>query len=226
MSPLPGSKNPATKWIFASVVLGVLLIGSLVFGFWAFRERSDYKNNVDAKIAVATEQQKKTTTDELNKQHAEEDKKPSKVYTGPSSYGSVKFEYPKTYSVYVTGDNGNTPVDAYFHPAIVPSITPLAGTATRAAIAVHVQVFNQPYDQVVQQRQSSVAAGTLSGSPFALKNMPKQVGMKFVGKLQNQLNGTEIILPLRDKTLVVTSETDTWLTDFNNVVLETMTFEP
>lgn len=225
--PLPGSGNgSSTKWIISIVLLTLLLIVALGFGYWAFSERNDYKNNVDAKIATAKGEQKKQTTDELNKVHAEQDKSPVKTYVGPASYGSIKFNYPKTYSGYVTGDNSSTPLDAYFHPDTVPSLMAAPGSTTRAAIALHVQVRNQPYDDAIIQYQSLVSAGAVTGSPFALKQVPKQIGMKFVGTLQNQLNGTEIVLPLRDKTVVITSETDTWLPDFNTYILETMTFEP
>src|SRR4051812_35648432 len=100
--PLPGEGSSSMKWIIIVVLLSLALIGALVFGFWAFGERNDYKNNVDAKIEVAKGEQKKATTDELNKLHAEQDKKPTTTYVGPPSYGSIKFEFPKTYSVYVT----------------------------------------------------------------------------------------------------------------------------
>lgn len=229
-APLPSSGGgfggeSSLKWIITIVLLVLLLLGAAGFGFWAFGERQDYKDNVDGKIATAVKDAEKATTDANNKKFAEELKNPLKTYTGPESYGSVRIQYPKTWSGYVsTGSTGQAPVDAYFHPDIVPSTT-TSGT-TRPAIALHVQVLNQAYDQVVSQRQGSVNAGTLTAAPYALPKMPQQAGMKFTGKLSDQLNGTEIVLPLRDKTIVITTETDSYLNDFNTFILPNMTFVP
>lgn len=215
------------KWIIAVVLLSLLLVSAIGFGAWAFSERQDYKNNTDQKVAVAVEAAKKTTTEENNKQFAEELKNPLKTYTGPSSYGSIKLTYPKTYSGYVsTNVNGTTAVDAYFHPDFVPSLIAQPGSTTRGAIALRVQVLNQAYDSVVLQYQSAVTSGIQAASPYALPKMPGQVGTKFVGKLASQLNGTEIVLPLRDKTLIITTETDQYLHDFNTHILPNFTFVP
>lgn len=221
---LPGQSRPI-GWIIALSVLGVFLISALIFGFWAFAERNDYKNNVDQKIAVANKQIEKETTEKNNKQFAEESKKPLKKYVGPSSYGTVTVEYPKTWSAYITtGNNSSDPLVGYFHPDYVPTIVN-SGT-TRQAIALKIQVANQAYDTVVKQYDGQIQNGEVVASSYALPKMSEQVGMKFTGKIDQQLNGTEIILPLRDKTLIITTETDAYLADFNNYILPNLTYVP
>lgn len=220
---LPPAKKPLGL-IIAVAILALALIGALVFGFWAFAERADYKNNSEEKVAAAVEVAKKETTDENNKRFAEESKNPLKTYTGPSSYGSVKVQYPKTWSAYIDAlGTAGIPFDAYFHPDFVPATQAGEG---KQAIALRVQVSSEPYDQVLGMYDGGIQNNELKASPYALPKMPEQVGMKFVGKLSDQLNGTEIVLPLRDKTLIITTETDNYLADFNKHILANLTFVP
>lgn len=229
-APLPSSgggfgRDSSTKWIVSTILLVVLLLAALGFGFWAFAGRQDYKDNTDAKIVAAVKVSEKETTDENNKKFAEELKNPLKTYVGPGSYGSLRLTYPKTWSGYVNnGAEGEAAVDLYFHPDVVPGVN--GSSENSPPVALHIQVLNQAYDLVVQERSGLVETGELIGAPYALPKMPKEAGMKFTGKLNDQVNGTEIILPLRDKTIVITTQTDTFMNDFNNIILPNLTFVP
>jgi hypothetical protein len=229
-SPAPVSRNTAAmhshrSWIICVVLLSLLLLGALGFGFWAFSQRQDYKDNSDQKVAAAVGVAKKQTTEKDNQRFAEELKNPLKTYTGPSSYGSISVQYPKTWSAYVnTASSGNAVLDAYFHPDVVPSTT--AGGTSKPAIALRIQVLNQAYNDVVGSRKSLLDAGQVTAAPFALPKVPSVVGVRYTGKLPQQLNGIEILLPLRDKTLSITTETDQYLGDFNNYILPNLSFVP
>src|SRR5690554_4855044 len=95
--------------IIAIVLLVLLLLGAGGFGYWAFAEREDYKNNVNQKVAVAVDEAVKQNTEENNQRFEEEYKKPLKQYKGPSALGSVQLSYPKTWSGYVDQTNqGNS----------------------------------------------------------------------------------------------------------------------
>lgn len=210
--------------IVTIVILTLLLIAAGAFGFWAFTEREDYKNNSDAKVAVAVDEAKKTTTEENNARFAEESKSPLKEYQGPSAFGSVKVAYPKTWSGYIdlTSSN-NEPLLAKFHPNVVPA---LGSGDDRQAIALTISVLNQSYDRVIEQRSRTVEDGRVQATAYALPKMPDQVGLRFDGKVNQLYNGTEIILPLRDKTLVILTETDQFTEDFNKYILPNITFVP
>lgn len=226
-SQLPSSGGGSSfGWVIAVVLLSLLLLGALIFGFWAFASRQDYKDNVDDKITAAVKISEKETTDKNNIRFAEELKNPFKVYAGPESYGSVKVTYPKTWSGYInnSANSGESAVDMYFHPDVVPAAD--RSGDSRVAVALRVQVVNQPYSVVAQQREGQVTAGTLAASPYALPKLPGEAGMKFTGQLNEQINGTEVLLPLRDKTIIITTQTDTFLNDFNNIILPNLTFIP
>lgn len=232
----PGANTPAFSglpkggtpwgWIIAVILLSLMLIGATVFAFWAFGERQDYKNHSDKKAAAAVEIAKKEQSLADDRRFAEELKNPLKTYVGPESYGSVSIQYPKTWSAYIsTASSGTAVLDAYFNPDVVPNPTP-SSAGSQPAIALRVQVVNQTYNQVVNSNNSYVISGKLTATPYALPKMPDQIGMKFTGALSEKLNGTQIVLPLRDKTLIISTDTDQFLADFNNYILPNLTFVP
>lgn len=223
-SELPKHGRP-WGWIITTVSLVLALIGVTVFGVWAFSGRQDYKNNADKKVAAAAEVAKKQQIDVDNKRFAEELKNPLKTYTGPDAYGSVSIQYPKTWSGYVTVSSSTSGalVDGVFHPDIIPGFTSSNG---RPALALRLQIINQDYSSVINKYTSSVQRGVLTATPYALPKMPEQVGTKFTGQLAENLTGTEVVIPLRDKTLVLGTDTDQYLADFNTYILPNVTFVP
>lgn len=220
-----GMHDNSKKWVIATVLLVLLLLMSLIFGFWAFAQMQDYKNNVNAKIAVAVTAAEKSTTEENNATFADTLKKDRVTYVGPSSYGTITVEYPETWSGYVdSDDNSNEPLTVQFHPVIVPAVK--GGGKNAQAIALTVQVVNESYDNVVEESQQYIEDGSAAAVPFALEKMPNQVGLKVTGKINQDFVGTKVILPLRDKTIVITAETDQFAKDLETYILPYITFVP
>lgn len=202
--------------------LSVGLIAALTFGIWAFTGQQDYKNNVDAKVAVAVDAAKKTEAEKQVALAAEAAKSPTTTYQGPETYGSVSISYPKTWSAYVDSTGkGNAPLDGYFAPKVVPSINDAA-----SVFALHIQVTNQPYAYSVQQQTAAQAAGQVSISPYSFPKVPSVVGIKVTGKLSTGKTGTLIIMPLRDKSLMISTEGTLYNADFETYVLPNASFSP
>jgi hypothetical protein len=217
---LPSSKPPV-GFILGLAITILLLVGALVFGFWAFGQMQDFKNNSDQKSATAvlaaSEKQKK----ELDAQFAEQEKSPLKTYTSPNQFASIKIVYPKTWSAYVIEQtDGSNPLDGYFAPGFVPNIQ------GKNNYSLRLQYTSTPYTAVLQQYSAATQAGTVKVSAYT----PEQVkgatpGVKLTGQLEPQKSGTMIILPIRDKTLKIWTETDSAQSDFNTV-LKNLTFSP
>ncbi len=221
--PPPPSRKPIAL-IITVVLLSLLLIGAVVFAIWAFLGRQDYKENTQAKIDAAVVVAQQETTEQNNARYAEEAKNPLKDYVGPESYGSIKLSYPKTWSGYVEAPgSGNVPFHAYFHPGVVPESV---GGNNQQAIALQVEVRNTAYDKVISSLASNVKNGSVNASPYALPKVADQTGTKFVGKITNTLSGTQYVLPLRDKTLVITTHTDQFSSDMDTHILPNLTFVP
>lgn len=223
MKTYPDQRGELNVLLIPLVLLILLCIGAGTFAFWAFGERQDYKNNSDQKVATAVAVNTKTVQASDAKDFAEKAKNPLTVYMGPDAYGSVKVSYPKTWSVYVDTTNSSTPLDAYFHQAYVPAID------SKETYNLRVQVNAQSYNSILQQYSGQVTAGDVKVAPYSLPKVPAVSGSILAGKvLLNDPNGqgTLILLPMRDKTLMVWTESPSYLADFNTYILPNLTFSP
>jgi hypothetical protein len=208
--------------LISLIVSIVFLVGAIGFGTWAFMSRQDYKNNSDQKAAKAAAESKTATEAADAIKYAEEAKNPLKTHKSPDQFGGVTLQYPKTWSAYVDeGRGGNTPVDNYFHPDIVPSTDNKA-----AAYALRIQVVEQAYSSVVDSFKSAVNGGKLAASPYALPKVPDIVGTRLTGEVRNDRQGSLIILPMRNLTLKIWTEAPEHLPDFDNIILANLTFSP
>lgn len=203
----------------------IFLIAALGFGTWAFMGRQDYRNNVNTKISTAVTVAKQQEGTSKDKAFAEKEKSPYRTYAGPGAYGSLNLIFPKTWSGVVddTGSSGQTLVDGYFYPNIVPSITNQSST-----FALRIQVVNQTYSQVLQSLSSlqQNKEKPTAVTPYALPKLPKVVGVQVSGTLPNQKTGLMVVLPLRSQTLELWTEGNTYANDFNNIILPNFSFSP
>ena len=217
------NQDGAINSLGISLVLAIILLVTVaVFGGWAFSSRQDYKNNVDGKIkvAVAAAQVQAAVTEKA--QLAQDEKQPYYTYQGPAQYGSVSFQYPRTWSAYVniSGSSGSALLDGYFMPPILSSVNDQT-----ANFALRVQVLNQPYAQVIQQLQSQK---TLTSSAYALPLLPSTVGVKVSGPLQVSpgSTGVMIVLPDRTNTIEIWTDGGAYQSDFNSIILPHFSFSP
>lgn len=201
-------------------VLAILFfVGACGVAAWAYSGRQDYKNNVDQKIGVAVAAANQTLTNKLNTSFAQQEKYPLQTYTGPEAFGTIKVVYPKTWSGYVAVETGSgSPVVGYFNPGIVPDIT-----NTNNSYALQVQLLEQTYDTVLQALQGQTG---ITVTPYALPKVPSVVGVKVTGDILPNQVGTMIILPTRDQTLEIWTESNAWESDFNNIILPNFSFSP
>ena len=210
-------------------VLVLLLIASLAFGAWAFSSRQSYKNDSDAKVAaaVAVAKKQQSATDQAN--FDQQLKQPYKTFTGPATYGSITFNYPKTWSAYVDQTGDNEPINGYFYPGEVP------GVSGNTAYPLRVELLDNDYSTVVGQYQSQVTEGSLTSSAYVPPKMKGvanvETGVKLDGAIGqdsngNAIQGSMVIIKVRDKTLQIYTQTTSSLSDFNDIILASLSFVP
>ncbi len=205
------------------VVLAVLFVAAASFAVWAFAGRADYKNHSDAKVNAAVADNTKTVQTADAVKYAEEAKSPLTVYAGSDAYGGIKVSYPKTWSAYVDTSGSGTPLNAYFHADYVPSVN------SKQTYQLRVQVTSQSYDRELSKYNTYVTRGVATAAPYALPKVPSITGTRLSGAIftgQNAAPGTMVLLPMRDKTLEVWTESNDFLNDFNTYVLPNLTFSP
>jgi hypothetical protein len=222
MKRISGERGSSTALVIAVVMVSLLFVGVAVFGVWAFMGRQDYKDNVDSKIVSAVAANTKEVQAKDAADYAEAAKQPLKTYVGPDTYGSVHISYPKTWSAYVvTAGSSSLPLDMYAQPDVVPSIT-----AVTSAFALRVQVTQTTYSQSLTQYQSLQKSGKVTVTPYALPKNSDVVGVRIDGQLTDTKQGSMIILPLRDKSLKLWTESNQYISDFNNIILPNASFSP
>jgi hypothetical protein len=130
--------------------------------------------------------------------------------------------FPKTWSAYVDESGaGNMGVNGYFYPDIVP-----ATNGKTSTFALRVVVMDQSYNNTMHSYLSFVTAKKGTVVAYSLPKLPKIVGSRLDGEIQPNKQGSMVILPLRDKTFEVWTESPQFLPDFNNNILPNLTFSP
>lgn len=217
-----GSPKRGKGMLIAVILLSLLLLSTLVFALWAYSNMSNYKNNSDAITAAAVQKATQETQTSKDNEYLEKMKSPYRTYKGSETYGSVEVTYPNTWSAYVDekGSNGSAVIDGYFNPGFVP------GTGTESPFALRMQVSTQKYEDYVKQMESRIKQGTVSASAYRAPKVPSALGTRFEGEINPGKKVSLVALPLRDKTLLIWTESNTILSDFNNIVLAQLTFIP
>ncbi|OGL31325.1 hypothetical protein A3F37_03095 [Candidatus Saccharibacteria bacterium RIFCSPHIGHO2_12_FULL_41_12] len=196
----------------------VLLVAALGFGGWAFTERTKYKTQVDPLISSAVKIAVERAKTEKDNEFVQKEKEPYRVYNGPESFGSFNLSYPKTWSVYE--DNSGSASTVKFQPAVVSS-------GVDVSLATVVEVTNIQYDTEVKKYESQVKAGEMKATPYSLPKVPSVKGLRFEGQIPGgKKSGVVVVLPLRDKTIKISSQSTDYFGDYNNAVLATFTFIP
>jgi hypothetical protein len=213
--------------VLTTVVLVILLIGALGFGGWAFTSMQDYKNNSDKKAAVAVAAAEKVQAAQLQASFDQQSASPNKSFNGSPTYGSIGFNYPKTWSAYVDTSNISEPINAYFHPNEVP------GIQSKTAYALRLELLSTDYSQVIQQLSSQITTGTITAKAYLPPKLAGvtnvQPGTLFSGQVNIQdpnQKGTLLAIKVRDKTLEISTQSNDYLTQFTSIVLASLTFAP
>lgn len=215
------SKHGAPKGIIVTVILVLLLLITIGFGIWAFMGMQDYKNNSDEKSAAAVVVAEADQAKKLQAEFAEQEKSPVKTYQGSADFGSVKIVYPKTWSAYIDENaQAASPIDGYYNTDFVPGLT------QAKPLSLRVQVVSQPYTKSIKEYDNEVKKGTLKATPFKAELVPGTTGLRLDGQITNKFRGSIVLIPLRDKTLKIWTETEAGIPDMNNIVLKNLTFVP
>ena len=187
------------------LILTILFfIGAAGFGVWAYMERQDYKDNSDKKVTAAVKVAEERTSSAKDNEFIEREKEPLRKYSGPGALGSVTFKYPKTWSVYE--DQSNNRLTVLAHPRVVPA-------DSKSTYALKVEVIEQSYDSLAKSYENRVKSGQLKSRAYALPRLPKTVGLRLDGEVDQNKRGALVILPLRDKTLKITTESEQYIKD-------------
>lgn len=223
--PPPGfkePKKPSKLPIFLAVIflLAALTFGALAFNFYnqMVSYRDDYQKRAAVDIAAATEAQKK----QLEAEFAEKEKSPTRTYQTQGSAASVKIVYPKTWDLYAEEDNQKGTTTNYFNENLVPDTGNKDNT-----YSLRLDVVDKPYASVSKTFDSAAKKGTVKITPYKVAAVSgAETGVRVDGEVRNGITGSMVIIPVRDKTIQLWTESDRYIKDFNEIVLKNLTYSP
>lgn len=208
-----GSVNPL---LISSIILGFVAVGFAGFSAWAYSNYIDQRDNTAQKVAVAVTEAKKVQTAEDEKDYLERAKQPYNQLVTPDDLGKVTISYPKTWSVYVAQSDSSS-YEAYLNPLTVPTVS------TTQPFAARVVITNRAYDDVVNGFAGLVKKGDLTSTPMTVNNFN---GIRLDGKFSSTRAGSSVIFKVRDKTLVLSTDIDSYKQDFDNIIVKSLDFNP
>ena len=204
------NENGSVVSIILIVVGVILLIGVSVFAGWSYMNYTDQKTDVDTKIEAAVAAAVKKQADADEEKRLASEKQPNREFVGPDDYGRVTFSYPKTWSVYISKDaasGGN--FEAYLNPISVPAV------ASDEIFALRVVIKQEDYDKAVSSYGSLVKSGKLNST---LVTVNGTTGTRFDGSFNTNLRGALVLFKIRDKTVTIRTDANTFLSDFESIV--------
>ena len=202
-----GMANP---WLIVGIIFIITTLAATGGMTWALMNYLDQKDNVDTKVSSAVNTAVKAQADKDAADFQAEEKKPNRDFAGPEDYGALSFAYPKTWSVFVEREASVAGVyQAYLNPVSVPPIS-----ATQQ-FALRVTIETKDYDTVLNAYQPQVKKGELKSSAVKANG---QDGTRLEGAFTKDIRGSAVIFKIRDKTVTMRTDADTFKGDFNAIV--------
>lgn len=196
--------------IIAIIGLIVLVLATGSAAIWAYVNYNEQKTDVDGKIALAVAKGKKDQGDADEEKFAEREKEPNRQFVGPDDFGRLTFDYPKTWSVYVDNDGSDGPMyGAYINPIVVPPVNP------NQQYALRVTIEQKDFDQVVKSYEALVKKGDLRTSATTANG---HNGTRLDGNFNKNIRGSAVLYKIRDKTVTVRTDADTFKPDFEKLI--------
>lgn len=208
-APVFGSR-PSRVWLVVAIIAIVVAVGAIGAFIWAFMNYTSAKTDVDGQVTTAVMAAVKDQADKDAAEFEAKEKLPSRQFIGPDDYGQLAFSYPKTWSVYVAKDatSGDT-YEAYLNPGSVPAVS------SSQQYALRILIEAKDYDRVISGYSTAVSRGDLTSSSVKVNG---ENGTRLDGAFSKDIRGSAVIFKIRDKTVTLRTDADTFRGDFDAVI--------
>lgn len=199
----------ANTWLILTIVFvfTTLAVGGAFA--WALINYFDQKDNVDTKVSSAVTSAVKKQADADAANFEAQDKKPNRQFAGPEDFGALSFSYPKTWSTYINKDASTGTFQAFLNPVSVPTIN----SSTQYALEVTIET--KDYDTILNTYTSLVKKGDLKSSTIKINGVDSS---RIDGAFTKDIRGSAVIFKIRDKTVTIRTDADTFKPDFEAIV--------
>ena len=197
-----------TIGLIVASLLAVLFIGLFI---WMTIKWNEANTNVQGKIDVAVAKAKNELQTKLESDFEEKEKYPFLTFSGPSDLGSLNFEYPKTWNLYIPEDaSRGGEFNAYLNPGQVNVVS------DTTVMALRVTIKSEQIDRVLEDFNSKVQSGEMTVASKVVNGVNVNV---YTGKLDSDLQGIVCVFKIRDKTAVLqTDSSNVFRADFERIL--------
>ena len=204
-------KHRTFLWMIITIVAALVAVTFIGLFIWMYTKWDSAQTDVDGQIKAAVAVAEANAIAETERTFEEREKYPYSLFAGPSDYGSLTFEYPKTWSLYEEKDARDNRSDytAYLNPDKVPPLD------SSTPLALRVQILTQSFDSYINNYTSRVANGDLTLTVIAVGGSNANL---YRGKFDNNFNGLAAVFKVRDKTVVLRTDAELFEADFMSVL--------
>ena len=218
---LMAPKKDVAGLVKTIVIIIVSLVAVTFVGLfiWMYMQYSGAEDDIQERIDVAVANAKVEQATELEMEFAEREKDPYRDFVGPADYGQLSFKYPKTWSVYVAEDatNGGD-YEAFFNPIQVNKVG--KDTINALRVSIRDKSFEEvaaEYQRILERKDSGLTVTSVTLTNGTAAN-------RYTGKIPDtDLNGVIVIFRIRDKTVVLQTDSMSFIEDFDRL-LTTITY--
>ncbi|MBR3169538.1 hypothetical protein IKF23_03835 [Candidatus Saccharibacteria bacterium] len=211
-------RKEASSIVKTIVIIALSLVSATFVGLflWMLMLYNGAKTDVDGQVADAVVAAVDDNTTKLESEFAEREKYPFRTFAGPADYGSLTFEYPQTWSVYIAKDarNGGD-FEAYFNPIEVYAVS------NETINSMRLSIRDRAFDDIVNGYQRELE-GEQPKMRLDLVTIGKDSNItanRYTGVIPGtEHNGIVVIFKIRDKTVVMQTDSMLFQKDFDTLL--------
>ncbi|MBI3984125.1 hypothetical protein HY346_02385 [Candidatus Microgenomates bacterium] len=191
------------------LTLTTLALGVLSIYYVTQYNRAQLTVNEQKSAAAAAAKIEQKQLDEA--EFAQRLKEPYRTYTAPSVYGDLKISFPKNWSLFVEeGSGGDVQLSLTAHPDMIrPEEEFSNGFGLRATMT------STLYTEAIAEFDDAIAEGEVVASAVTVKGVS---GTRYDGTVRENRQGTLVMLPIRDKTFAIWTESKDYASDFTKIL--------
>lgn len=191
--------------------IGMVLFGAVsIVSFRRASEATVILEKAKSEAFAAGEAKQKKADEE---RFTEEQKTPFRSYVAPTLFGGFELKFPKVWNLYVIeNDSATNQVDLTAHPTLVRFL-PKADNA----YALRALLSKELKDVAYKRYESQVKSGKLKAKTVTVSGIES---IRLEGRYDQKHDGVVVLIPVRDKTLILISEDPKYLADFEQVLAQ------
>lgn len=211
------NNSGAVSMVVPMIFIIVIAIVLAVFGMWSYFQFTNERDNTAKNVQTAVAAERAVIRQEEIEKLEEREKSPFDTYSASDEKSRISLAYPKTWSAFIDEKtSGSTELEAYFHPGfIVPE-------DIKQPYAFRLLFLDKGFDAEVSSYDSLVDRGILKSKKVTVNDVE---GLRLDGEIENDITGSVVLIPVRDKTIKLSTEAERYQDDFDTI-LENFTFNP